>query len=78
MKTVAFVPVKLNNRRLPGKNLKPFYDGTPLLHFILKSLQQVEEIGEVYVFCSEEKIRDYFPGGEKHSFFKKAGLAGCG
>ena len=28
MKTVAFVPIKLNNERLPGKNLKKFSDGT--------------------------------------------------
>lgn len=31
MKTIAFVPVKLNNERLPGKNLKKFSDGTPLV-----------------------------------------------
>ena len=29
MKTVAFVPVKLNNERLPGKNTKPFHNGNP-------------------------------------------------
>ena len=27
MKTVAFVPIKLNNERLPGKNIKPFTNG---------------------------------------------------
>ena len=31
MKVVAFVPVKLNNERLPGKNTKVFEDGTPLI-----------------------------------------------
>ena len=69
MKIVAFVPVKLNNERLPGKNLKPFFDGTPLLHFILKSLLKVTEIEKVYVFCSEERIREYLP--EKICFLKR-------
>ena len=38
MKTVAFVPIKLNNERLPGKNLKKFSDGTPLVKIILNKL----------------------------------------
>lgn len=59
MKTVAFVPIKLNNERTPGKNTKRFYDGTPLIQFILKSLVQVKGIDEVYVFCSDEAIKKY-------------------
>ena len=38
MKTVAFVPVKLNNERLPGKNTKPFHNGDPLICYILRTL----------------------------------------
>lgn len=65
MKTVAFVPIKLNNERIPGKNLKPFFDGTPLVHFILKTLIQIEEIDDVYVFCSDTAIKEYLPAGVK-------------
>ena len=50
MKVVAFVPVKLNNERAPGKNIKRFDDGTPLITLFLKTLTQVEEIDEVYVY----------------------------
>lgn len=61
MRTVAFVPIKLNNERMPGKNLKSFFDGTPLLQVILKSLLQIREIDEIYVFCSDEKVKEYLP-----------------
>ena len=30
MKVTAFVPMKLNNERLPGKNTKAFTNGKPL------------------------------------------------
>jgi len=65
MKVVAFVPIKLNNERAPGKNIKKFFDGTPLIHFILKSLVQVENLDEIYVFCSDESICEYLIDGVK-------------
>lgn len=63
MKTVAFVPVKLNSERLPGKTIKPFFDGTPLISFMLNSLLKIKEIDEVYVFCSDPAIAEYLPEG---------------
>lgn len=63
MKTVAFVPIKLNNERLPGKNLKKFSDGTPLLNVILKKLALLKGdcIDKVYCYCSSEEIVNYLP-----------------
>jgi CMP-N-acetylneuraminic acid synthetase len=63
MKTVAFVPVKLNNERTPGKNVKPFSDGTLLISFIQKILLQVSAIDEIFVFCSDERIKEYLLDG---------------
>lgn len=63
MKTVAFVPIKLNSERTPGKNIKRFYDGTPLIHFVLKTLRKVKGLDAVYVFCSDERIQDYLIDG---------------
>ena len=37
MKTVAIIPVKLDSKRVPQKNIKPFFDGTPLMYFIQKA-----------------------------------------
>ena len=40
MKTIAFVPMKLKNERLPGKNTKPFTHGKPLCKYILETLKK--------------------------------------
>ncbi len=66
MKTVAVVPMKLNNRRLPQKNIKAFTNGEPLCHYILSTLLKVEGIDEVYVYCSDPVIKDYIPEGVKY------------
>lgn len=65
MKTVAFVPIKLNSERLPLKNVRPFTNGQPLISYILKTLLTVEEIDDIYVYCSSEEIQDYLPEGVK-------------
>lgn len=62
MKTVAFVPIRLNSQRVAGKNLRPL-NGEPLMCHILKSLTRVEAIDEVYVYCSDERIRELLPEG---------------
>lgn len=59
MKIAAFVPIKLNNERTPGKNTKRFSDGTPLITHFLKTLVKVKEIDELYVYCSNEEIKEY-------------------
>lgn len=66
MKTVAFVPIKLNNERLPGKNIRRFSNGAPLITYILDTLLKVKEIDEIYVYCSSESICQYLPTGVKY------------
>ena len=63
MKIVAVVPIKLNNRRCPNKNIKPLGNGKPLCQYILNTLLKVKEIDEVYVYCSSEEIQQYLPKG---------------
>ena len=66
MKTVAFFPIKLNNERTPGKNRKPFADGTPLMIFVQKTLLKLKQEGvidEIYCFCSKEEVRHYLLEG---------------
>lgn len=69
MKTVAFVPVKLNSERLPLKNIKPFTNGEPLIKYILNTLVTVPELDEIYVYCSDESVKKYLP--EKVKFLKR-------
>ena len=66
MKIVAIVPMKLNNRRLPQKNTKRFTNGKPLCHYILSTLLSVDEIDEVYVYCSNPDIQAFIPEGVKY------------
>lgn len=66
MKTIAVVPMKLNNQRLPQKNTKPFTNGKPLCHYILSTLLAVEGIEDVYVYCSNPCIQEYLPKGVKY------------
>ena len=65
MKVTAFVPMKLNNERLPGKNTKSFTNGKPLCQYILNTLLKVEGIDEIYVYCSDQSIMLYLPKGIK-------------
>lgn len=62
MKTVAFVPIRLNSQRVAGKNLRQL-GGKPLLCHILDVLRQCERIDETYVYCSDESIRPLLPEG---------------
>lgn len=63
-KVVAFVPIKLNSKRLPHKNILKIGD-KPLCYYIFEALKKVNGIDEIYVFCSDETIKDYIPQGIK-------------
>ena len=67
MKTVALIPIKLNSRRLPHKNILPIA-GHPLCWHLCNTLLRTKDIDEVYVYCSDEIVTDYIPEG---AIFKK-------
>lgn len=60
-KIVAVVPMKLNNSRLPQKNIKRFTNGAPLCSYILNTLSQIKLIESIYVYCSNPEIKKYIP-----------------
>lgn len=62
MKVVSFIPIKLNNQRLPGKNLLPL-NGRPTCEYIFDTINAVNNIDEKYVYCSDESIQKYLPEG---------------
>lgn len=66
MKTVALIPIKLGSQRVPGKNIKPFFDGTPLMSFIQKTCLAVQNIDDVYVYCSDDAVQKYLISGVKY------------
>ena len=66
MKTVLFMPIKLNNERTPGKNIKTFDDGTPLLQVPLNTALKFKEeceIDRIIVYCSNPRVKEYLPSG---------------
>lgn len=71
MKIVAFIPIKLNNQRLPGKNTM-LLNNRPLCDYIFKTICEVDSINEKYVYCSDDKIKPYIlPYEEKGLKFLK-------
>lgn len=62
MRIVAFVPIKFNSQRLPGKNMLPIA-GKPMCHHICRTLLDVKWLDEVYVYCSDQEIVEYVPDG---------------
>lgn len=64
-KIVAFVPMRHDSVRVPGKNFKPMA-GKPLFHHILNTLLQCKEIAQVVVDTDSPVImhglNEYFPG----------------
>ncbi len=64
MKVVAFVPIRLNSKRVVGKNLK-LLGNKPLMHYILETLTGVPLIDEIYVYCSDYTITAQLPDGVK-------------
>ncbi len=65
MKTVALIPVKMGSKRVPGKNIKLFFDGTPLMSFIQRTCLESNLINEVYIYCSDDTVKEYILSGVK-------------
>jgi len=54
----AVVPIKLASKRLPDKNIMKI-DNMPLVEWSVKALNNVEDIDEVIVYCSDKKIDEH-------------------
>lgn len=66
MKVVAVVPIKLNNERLPNKNITPLTNGKALVSYVLETLLSIERIDDVYVYCSDDEILKYISSKVKY------------
>lgn len=66
MKVVAMIPIKLNNERVPGKNIKKFEDGTPLMSLIQRACLNTKGVDETYVYCSNSAVKEYLEPGVKY------------
>lgn len=64
MKIVSIMPIKLNNERLPNKNIKKLGEKY-LITYELESLLKTNLVEDVYVYCSSNPIEEYLPQGIK-------------
>ena len=66
MKSIIFVPIKLNSQRLENKMLLPLGEKVLCQH-IFKTLVNVKKHlnVDIYCFCSSEKIKEYLGYGQK-------------
>lgn len=62
MKTLAIMPIKLNNERCPGKNTR-LLGKKPLLQYELDNLKETGMLDSISVFCSSEEVVPYLPKG---------------
>ena len=67
-RVVGLIPIKLNNQRLPGKNIMDLC-GKPLCSYLFDTLKEVKNLDDVYVLCSDEEICKYIP--EHIKFIKR-------
>ena len=56
------MPIKLNNERLPGKNIKILGE-KPLLQHELDSLLEIGLLDSINVYCSNDGVIPYLPAG---------------
>ena len=59
-RVIGFIPIKLRNQRLPGKNTRQLGDKA-LCEYLFDTVRHVKNIDEIYVYCSDEKICKYIP-----------------
>lgn len=59
MRIALFIPIKLNNQRLPGKNLMNLA-GKPLCSYLFNTVKDIDGVDK-YVYCSDEAIIPYIP-----------------
>ena len=62
MKIIAIMPIKLQNERCPGKNIR-LLGGKPLLQWELDSLKETKLCDSVNVYCSSSEVKPYLPAG---------------
>ena len=70
MKTVAFITIRLNSKRLPRKNILPLGEH-PLSWYVCNTMLKCQQIDEIYVYCSDDSIMNYVPNDSRLIFLKR-------
>jgi len=60
MKVVGLIPIKLNSKRLPRKNIK-LLNNKPLCQYLFNTVKNMNDFDEIYCYCSDDEIKKYLP-----------------
>ncbi len=58
MKTAAFIPIKANSERVPGKNLR-ILNGKKLYQYICEHVKEADVFDDVYIDTNSEEVSAY-------------------
>lgn len=58
MKTAAFIPIKANSERVPGKNFR-ILNGKKLYEYILEHAVEADTFDDIYVDTNSDEIKNY-------------------
>ena len=70
MRTVGFIPSKLNSERVPHKNIKEL-GGIPLVNYTIRALNKVPALDDIVIFASEPSICDHIQYGLKYKYVER-------
>lgn len=70
IRVAGFVPCKLNSERVPGKNVRPL-GGVPLVNHVLRTLTDVPEVEETYIYSSSDAIEAHVKPGVPHTWLQR-------
>lgn len=70
MKFVGYVTVRLNSKRVPFKSIQEI-GGKPLINHTISTLNQVEEISDILLYCSQEEIKQHIDADLSYTFVKR-------
>lgn len=70
MKFVGYVTVRLNSSRVPLKSIQEV-GGKPLINHAISTLNKVEALSDILLYCSQEKIKQYIDVNLSYNFVKR-------
>lgn len=70
MKTVAFITIRLNSKRVKNKNIRKLGEH-PLSWYVCETLLKSTFIDEIYIYCSDNSIMNYVPSDPRLIFLER-------
>jgi len=71
MKFIGYVTVRLNSKRVPFKSIQKVGE-KPLINYAISALNQVKEISDILLYCSQIDIKKYIDKNLSYTFVKRS------